>query len=117
LRRSLEIVELAMRGDNSALQRFVSASARFTIWNGDAGGAVGGAIEFARRLDPTGFEYAFAYPGPISLYLCGTMEVTVTFTGSGQWPANIVRFRYERGRLVEAFANTALLARGAMPRN
>ena len=114
-RRSVEIVELALRGNITALEGLVSASTRFVLWNGDAGHTlVGleGATQFASSLDPTGFEYAIAFAGPISIDVCHRVQVTVTFPGSDPERSHIVDFEYAQGRLVEVVARKATHARG-----
>jgi hypothetical protein len=115
-RRSVEIVDRGLQGDTAALAALVSPSAAFTVWEGDAsaGREAGpvGAVEFAKRLDPTDFQAAVVSPGPIASDICGSQQVTMLFTRADGKRTYVADFKYLKGRLIEAVAHLASLSRG-----
>jgi hypothetical protein len=115
---SVELVDLAQRGDLAGLTSRVAPSARFTVWEGDAelGRKVGpaGAIEFTQRVGAATFRYAIPFVGPLSTDICGIQIVTVWLTRPDARQAYIADFKYSQGVLVEAKARMAQVSEGAI---
>ena len=115
-RRSVQIIDLALRGDVKGLAPFVSPSATFAVWEGDLGlgrkVGVDGAVEFATEMGATNYRYVVASAGPSSSHVCDRQKVTVWFYGLGEPRAYVATFTYLRGRLVDAVASAGSLSEG-----
>lgn len=129
-RRSVEIVRLAGKADEAALEKLVSPLAEFTLWEGDtvwgpvtaprsreAARGVYAAIEFSVYLAANSYEFAVSSTGPIGTDPCGKQSATVIFSNASGDRAFVVRFDYLGGRLVSAEGHLASLTRGTVERD
>ena len=126
-RRSVEIVTLAAKGDEVALDKLVSPTAEFTLWEGDVGWAprealhgrgnlsgVRAARAFAGHLGAASFEFMVSSTGPIGTDPCGKQSAEVTFVEASGGRGYTVRFDYFGGRLVRAEGHVVSVTRGTV---
>jgi hypothetical protein len=118
-RRSVEIIGLAAQGEVTKLVPLLAPTARFTVWEGDAGSGrrsgPAGAVAFARTIGATGFRYLTTFAGPISTDICGTQTVTIWLTRPAGQRSYVAVFKYDKGILIEASATMGQLSEGNLP--
>ena len=116
--RATAIVRAALISDTATVSTLVSPRAQFSTWRGDnATGSrkngTAGAIEWARDLDPSGFESLINRPGPISIVtLKCEQTTTVLFRTRVAGTGVNVTFKFVGGRLVQATGHEVLLLEG-----
>ena len=113
---SIGIIGLAQQGEVTRLASLIAATARFTVWEGDAGfgrrSGPAGAVEFAQRIGAVGYRYITTFAGPISTDICGTQKVTIWLTRPDGQRSYIAVFKYDKGILIEATASMGQLSEG-----
>ena len=113
-RRSIAILS----GDPSARQ-FVSVDAEFSLVVGDAGSSLGkgpiGAATLSKQLNAVTYEYAPWISVPAPADPCAKQEVQVRFYDKSGESGAVVKFQYDKGRLIRADGWTVARVVGSFP--
>jgi hypothetical protein len=104
--RGVEVVRIALNGDEKALSKLVTPDAVFSLGSGDVGLPMGtgvqGAIRFAKELKADSYAFNGWDYIPSTRNVCDEYQIEVRFMTSDGLDEAPVKFTFRGGRLAEA---------------